>query len=72
MVECRKPDFWEGKDPCWVVLECSKYVHSICPAYQYRDRPCWEQAVTHCRKLLALTWECKDCRVFKMFGNLET
>ena len=32
-------DFWEGKDPCWKVLGCSKYVYPKCPAYLFRNGP---------------------------------
>jgi hypothetical protein len=54
--------YWEGKDPCWIVLDCSKYVHSNCPAYQRREKPCWELASTECKKLLKLKWECTSPR----------
>ncbi len=56
----------EEKEPCWIVLGCSKYVYSDCPAYKDRQKPCWEQAVTHCKKLLSVKWECKDCKVFRI------
>jgi len=61
--------FMEGKDPCWIVLDCSKYVYSQCAAFQSQERPCWELASTHCKKLLNLKWECKDCRVFKLYNK---
>jgi hypothetical protein len=61
--------FWDGKDPCWIILDCSKYVCSQCPAYQSRERPCWELASTHCKKLLNIKWECKECKVFKVYSD---
>jgi hypothetical protein len=64
----KSADFWEGKEPCWFVLDCSKYVFSHCPAYQHRERPCWEHAVTHCKNLLKIEWECKNCKVFKIYN----
>ncbi|OGP54573.1 MAG: hypothetical protein A2162_10345 [Deltaproteobacteria bacterium RBG_13_52_11b] len=65
------PDPWGGKDPCWIVLGCSKYVYSDCPAYKDREKPCWENAVTHCKRLLAIKWECKDCKVFKLYKSVR-
>jgi hypothetical protein len=59
----------EDKRPCWVILDCSKYVYSNCPAYQKQEKPYWEHAVTYCKKLLRIKWECKDCKVFMIRGR---
>ena len=61
-------DFWEGKEPCWKVLDCSKYVFPNCSAYHHRHKPCWEYAHTECKKMMNLKWECKDCKVFKIYN----
>ena len=57
--------FWEGKEPCWKVLECSKYVYQNCPAYLYPERPCWEIAYTKCEILLGIKKDCQSCKVFR-------
>ena len=61
-------NFWEGKEPCWIILDCSKYVYPRCPAYLYPERPCWETAYTQCEILLGTKKDCKDCKVFKLYG----
>jgi hypothetical protein len=65
-------DFWEGKDPCWKILDCSKYVYVDCPAYLYRERPCWEIAYTKCEILLGIKRDCKNCKVFKLYSVSRT
>lgn len=62
-------DFWEGKEPCWIVLDCSKYVYPNCPAYQHREKPCWEHESTQCEKLIGVKRECRDCKVFKLYNS---
>jgi len=62
-------DFWDGKEPCWDFLGCPENVHSRCPAYHNRDKPCWEQATTQCRKVLDFEWECGDCKVFEVYAR---
>lgn len=59
-------NFWEGKEPCWNLMGCSKYVYPVCPAYHQRHKPCWECASTECRRMLNAHWECKECKVFKV------
>jgi len=61
-------DFWEGKEPCWKLLDCSKYVYPVCPAYHQPHKPCWECAHTQCENMLNLKLECKDCRVFRIYN----
>jgi len=63
-------DFWEGKDPCWVLLECSKYVYLNCPAYLFPERPCWETAYTQCEILLGVEKNCKSCKVYKLYEDV--
>ncbi len=66
------PNFWEGKDPCWIILGCSKYVNEDCPAYLYQERPCWEIAYTKCEILLGIKRDCKSCKVFKLYHSSKT
>jgi hypothetical protein len=65
-------DFWEGKDPCWVILECSRYIFAKCPAYFYRERPCWEVAYSVCAIMTGIKIECKYCKVFKLYHTSKT
>jgi len=60
-------DFWDGKDPCWFLLNCSKYLYPNCPAYLYPERPCWENAYTKNEILLGIKRECESCKVFKLY-----
>ncbi len=62
-------DFWEGKDPCWIVLDCSKYVYPNCPAYQNQEKPCWEHEFTNCEKLIGVKRKCTYCKVFKLYNS---
>ena len=64
-------DFWRGEIPCWEFLGCTEPVRAHCFAYQNRKRPCWEIADTECRKVLNFTWECGDCKVFKLYSYHE-
>jgi hypothetical protein len=61
-------NFWDGKEPCWVILNCSKYVYQDCPAYLYQEGPCWEIAYTKCEVLLGIKRDCKSCKVFKLYS----
>lgn len=67
----RLSDFWEGKKPCWIILDCSKYVYVDCPAYLYRERPCWEIAYTQCEIMTGIKRECTHCKVFKLYGDFR-
>jgi len=60
-------DFWEGKKPCWVILDCNPLVRDRCPAYTSPHRPCWEIGETYCRQVLSFDWDCKDCKVFRLY-----
>jgi len=66
------PNFWEDKEPCWVILNCSKYVYKDCPAYLYQEGPCWEIAYTKCEILLGIKKDCKTCKVFKRYSMPKT
>lgn len=60
-------DFREGKEPCWIILDCSKYVYTKCPAYLNQELPCWETAYTHCEIMTGIKRECRFCKVFKLY-----
>ena len=62
------PNFWDGKEPCWAILNCSKYVYQDCPAFLYQEGPCWEIAYTKCEVLLGIKRDCKSCKVFKLYS----
>ncbi len=64
--------FWEGKEPCWVILDCSKYVYPNCPAYFFPERPCWETAYTQCENLLGIKRDCRYCKIFKLYNVSKT
>ncbi len=59
------------KEPCWKILDCSKYVYENCPAYLYPDRPCWENTYTQSENLLGIKKDCKDCKVLRLYGNAK-
>ncbi len=61
--------FWTGKDPCWILLGCSRYVYPECPAYLHPEIPCWDHAFTQSEKLLGFKRECRSCKVFKIYNN---
>ncbi|MCK9362433.1 MAG: hypothetical protein M0P74_02345 [Syntrophales bacterium] len=61
-------DYWSGKTPCWDFLGCTEQIHLHCAAYRHRELPCWEVAGTQCRKILDFEWECRDCKVFKLYN----
>ena len=63
-------DFWEGKDPCWVVLDCSKYYYPKCPAFRFPAIPCWEVAYTQNEVLLGIKRDCKSCKVYKLYHDI--
>jgi hypothetical protein len=65
------PAFWERKNSCWKVLDCSRYVYQKCPAYFYVERPCWENAYTQNEILLGLRRDCQSCRVFKLYQESD-
>jgi hypothetical protein len=60
-------DFWEGKDPCWVLLDCSKFLRKKCPAFNFPSIPCWEVAYSQCEILLGIKRDCKTCKVYKLY-----
>ena len=59
-------NFRAGKDPCWILLDCSRYVYPECPAYVHPERPCWSHASTQAEKLIGIERECKFCKVFRV------
>ena len=68
----RLSNFWEGKEPCWVILSCSKYVRTKCPAYLNTETPCWEIAYTQCEALLGIKKDCYSCKVYKLYNVSKT
>ncbi len=62
-------NFWEGKEPCWILMNCSEYVFKNCPAYHYRERPCWEIPYTRCEALTNIEKECRFCKVYKLYNH---
>jgi len=62
-------NFGEGRKPCWVILDCAKYVYPDCLAYQCPEKPCWENDYTQSEALLGIKRECKRCKVFKLYNN---
>ncbi|MBI5395414.1 MAG: hypothetical protein HZA91_08990 [Verrucomicrobia bacterium] len=59
--------FWEGKEPCWELMGCSKLVAARCPAYLRPERACWEHPVTECEKVLGAPRDCPRCRVYARY-----
>lgn len=64
-------DFWEGRDPCWILMGCSEYVTRNCPAFHFRERPCWEIPYTQCDLLTNIKGECNRCKVFRLYEKLN-
>jgi hypothetical protein len=60
-------DFWDGRDPCWVVNECPEYIREKCPAFHEQERSCWEVAYTHCEFLTSIAKDCKYCKVYNRY-----
>jgi len=60
-------NFCEGKEPCWKIMDCPKYVRKKCPAYLYPERPCWEVAYTQCEALTSLGKDCTYCKVYRLY-----
>jgi len=54
------------KEPCWVIMGCSRLVYPDCPAFQNPQKPCWEHDSTKCEELIGIGKECKDCKFFKL------
>ena len=63
-------DFWEGKDPCWVILDCSKFLREKCPAFSFPAIPCWEVAYTQKEIVLGIKRDCKSCKVYKLYHDI--
>jgi hypothetical protein len=72
MREMELPAFRERKNPCWKVLDCSKYVYLKCPAYLYAERPCWENAYTQNEILLGIRRDCQSCKIFKLYRESDS
>ncbi len=72
----RDMGFWEGKTTCWEMFRCPQEVRDECPAYKYRELPCWQIEGTYC-KLFDYgtkgdgTEICESCRVYKKWGRAE-
>jgi hypothetical protein len=64
-------DFQNIQEPCWDFLGCQENIHYRCSAYHNRDKLCWEQKTTQCRKVLYFGWNCRDCKVFILYALPE-
>jgi len=62
--------FWDGKEPCWILMGCSGHVVRKCPAFHFQERPCWEIPYTQCELLISIKKECRHCKVYKLYGML--
>jgi hypothetical protein len=62
-------DFWEGREPCWVMTDCSPLVYKECPAYLDRSRPCWEYRRTACAEIIPGFRDCQGCKVFRRYAS---
>jgi hypothetical protein len=71
MREDEMSNFWEGKDPCWVLLDCSKFLREKCPAFSFPAIPCWEVAYSQNELLLGIKRECKNCKVYKLYKDKD-
>ena len=63
-------DFWEGKSPCWAVLDCSKLLREKCPAFSFPAIPCWEVAYTQKEILLGIKRDFKSCKVYRLYHDI--
>jgi hypothetical protein len=64
--------FRERRNPCWTILDCSRYVYQKCPDSRFVERPCWEIAYTQNEILLGLRQDCQNCRVFKLYQESDS
>lgn len=67
-------DFWRGKTPCWELARCPNPILNDCPAYRYRQYPCWEIEGTYCKwgewgTLGQDTSTCLICQVYLRYGE---
>ena len=67
-------DFWQGKVSCWELTCCPEPIHKECPAYRYRQYPCWEIEGTYCKwdkreSLGRDTSPCLICNVYLSYGK---
>ncbi len=60
--------FWEGKTPCWDIMECSPLLKETCPAYLDQGCPCWDILDTACDRLLGTESTCDVCAVYALYG----
>jgi len=68
--------FWEGKTPCWEMFRCPEAIRVECPAFIYRNLPCWEIEGTYSKlhgggQKGHDTDICRNCRVYKRWGQGE-
>ena len=69
-----KEDFWRGKTPCWELACCPDSIAKECPAYCYRQYPCWQIEGTYCKwgewgTLGQDTSICVICQVYQRYGE---
>ncbi|MBM3890112.1 MAG: hypothetical protein FJ388_13440 [Verrucomicrobia bacterium] len=59
--------FWEGKEPCWEMNDCTPLVRAKCAAFLHPEKPCWEHEHTRCEELLGVPKDCAICRVYAAY-----
>ncbi|MFW6102423.1 MAG: hypothetical protein ACOC6O_02055 [Chloroflexota bacterium] len=67
-------NFWNNKSACWEMTHCPEEVRNDCPAYSYREYPCWEIEGTYCKwaEWGALGQDidrCSMCIVYLAYGE---
>lgn len=68
MTDCNM-GFWEGREPCWEMTDCSPIIHKKCPAFLDRSKPCWEHRQTACDKVFPELRDCQGCKVFRRYAS---
>ena len=55
--------------PCWDIIKCSSKDRENCEAYKSHSNPCW--TFKHSDNICA-TNECRDCSVYKDYGECKS
>ena len=63
-------NFWDGKEPCWAIMECSRYLYPSCLAYLRPEMPCWKHPYTQSERLVSIKRECVFCKVYRRYNSL--
>ena len=65
-------NFWDGKTPCWVILNCSKYVYKVVQPILIQKAPAGRKLTHKCEILLGIKKDCKSCKIFKLYSGSKT